>query len=316
MKLLYTILFISISLTTTAQQEVLFSQFFSQKTISNPGAVGSQGATCLSAIHRQQWVGLEGAPSSQAIAFDAPVFANRVGLGLTIINDRIGFFNGTYINAAYSYRMAFGNGTLGIGIQGSYRFQRTDWGEAETITQRTDPTAGEDMAVPLFNVGAGVHFENDRFFAGASVPYILEKSFTKKYKGIVEDFSGTTPHLFVNAGWIIPITAHLRLRPAFASRVVENAPPDFDLHFSIGFLENSRLWTGATLRWGQSKVATAGDALVLMCQYQISERLNTGFAYDLSINGLQQQTAGTFEWLLSYCFVKDGIGVHNPRFFW
>ena len=281
MRLLYTILIYSLSLAVNAQQEVLFSQFFSQKTIANPGAAGSQGMPSLSAIHRQQWVGLEGAPVSQAFVFDAPVFANRVGLGLTIINDQIGFFNGTYINAAYSYRMVFGNGTLGVGMQGNYRYQRVGWGEAETITQRPDAVAGDDTGVPLFNVGAGVHFENNRFFAGISVPYILEKSFTERYKGIVGDFTGTAPHLFV----------------------------------SVGFLENSRLWTGATLRWGQSEVATAGDVLVLICQYQMSEKLNAGFAYDLSINGLQQQTTGTFELLVGYCFVKEGVGVYNPRFF-
>ncbi len=315
MRTLYTMLFLSLSLLATAQQEALFSQFFSQKTMLNPGAAGNQGVPSLTAIHRQQWVGLEGAPMTQALAFDAPVFANRVGVGLTIINDQIGFFNGTYINAAYAYRVTFGSGTLGIGLQGTYRQQRTNWGEVETITRRIDPTAGEDMSVPLFNVGAGVHFENERFFAGMSVPYLLEKSFTKKYQGIVNDFSGTVPHLFVNAGWVIPVTADFRLRPAFATRVVKNTPPGFDLHFSVGFLENSRLWTGATLRWGQSKLATAGDALSLMCQYQISEKMNIGFAYDLSINGLQQQTAGTFELLLGYSFIREGMGVHNPRFF-
>ena len=315
MRRLYTILFIFISMVAHAQQEALFSQFFSQKTILNPGAVGSQEIPCLSAVHRQQWVGLEGAPTSQAIAFDAPAFANRVGLGLTVVNDQIGFFSGTYINAAYAYRMRFGDGTLGVGMQGSYRHQRAEWGKAATITQRTDPTMGENMSVPLFNLGAGMHFESDQFFAGVAVPYILEKSFIKKYQGIVDDFSGTTPHLFVNAGWVIPITADLRLRPAFAARILENAPPNFDLHFSAGFLENSRLWTGATLRWGQSELATAGDVLSLMMQYQVANRLNIGFAYDLSINGLQQQTAGTFEILVGYCFIKDGMNVNHPRFF-
>ena len=147
------------------------------------------------------------------------------------------------------------------------------------------------------------------------MPYILEKSFTKKYRGITDDFTGSVPHIFINAGWVIPITAHFRLRPAFASRIIENAPPDFDLHFSAGFLENSRLWTGATLRWGQSNVATAGDVLALMCQYQISSKINAGFAYDLSINGIQQQSASTFELMLEYSFLSVDAGVQNPRFF-
>lgn len=315
MRLLYTTILFLTLLQVHAQQEVFFSQFFTQKTMANPGAVGSEGLPCLSAIHRQQWVGLEGAPMTQAISFNMPTFGNRVGLGLTVMNDRIGFFNGTYVQMAYAYRMTFGNGALGIGLQGSYRHQRANWEEAETITQLADPTAGEDMAIPMFNIGAGLHFENDHFFVGASVPYLLEKSFIQKYKGIVSDFSGTTPHLFVNAGWMIPVTADFRLRPALAARVVENAPPGFDLHFSVGFLENSRLWTGATLRWGQSVVANAGDALVLSSQYQLSENINIGFAYDLSIHRLQQQTAGTFELLVGYCFMKDGASVHHPRFF-
>ena len=204
MRLYYTILFLSFWLAANAQQDPFFSQFFSQKTMVNPAAAGSNGIPCLSAIHRQQWVGLEGAPTTQAIAFDAPILGNRVGLGLTVINDQVGFFNGTYINMAYAYRMEFDNGLLSIGMQGGYRHQRAAWGEAETITQRTDPTAGEDLFVPLFNVGAGVHFENDQFFLGASVPYILESGFTKKYQGMVDDFTGTVPHLFVNAGWVIP----------------------------------------------------------------------------------------------------------------
>ena len=311
----YVILFLCLPLLGHAQQEPVFSQFFLQKTIANPGAAGSGGMAVLSAVYRQQWAGLEGAPTTQAVAFDAPVFANRVGLGLTLINDRIGFSNATFVNASYAYRIKFGSGTLGIGMQGSYRYQRTQWAEARTITQRTDPAVGTAISVPLFNVGAGVHYQSQLFFAGASVPYILQKSFTKKYRGIVQEFSGTTPHLLVQAGWIIPVTADVRLRPAFAARTAQNTPPGFDLHLSIGFLENARLWTGATLRWGQSKYATAGDALSLMAQYRIGQHLQAGLACEASINGLQQPAAGTFEMVVEYRFLKGGEEVNHPRFF-
>ncbi|HFA51206.1 MAG TPA: type IX secretion system membrane protein PorP/SprF [Bacteroidetes bacterium] len=315
MRRLYTFLFLLFSLAATGQQEAIFSQFFYQKTISNPGAAGSRGEPVLAAFHRQQWLGLEGAPTTQALSFSAPAFANRVGFGLSLINDRIGFFDATYVNAAYAYRMDFGSGILGIGMQGSYRHQRVAWEEVETISFRTDPLRSGEGVFPVFNVGAGVHFQNEKFFVGVAVPYLLEKGFTKKYDGLVSDFSGTTPHLFINAGWVVPFSTHFMVRPAVAVRVVKNAPPLVDLHLSFGFLENTKLWAGATYRWGQSAVASPGDMLSLMCQYQLSQKVTAGAAYDLSINGLKKETSGAYEVMLEYSFLKEEGGVNNPRFF-
>lgn len=299
----------------TAQQEAIFSQFFYNKLLSNPGAAASDGIPGLVAFHRQQWAGLEGAPSTQALSFNTPAFGNRVGLGLTLMNDRIGFFNSTYVNAAYAYRIPFGKGVLGVGIQGSYLHHRTDWGAAKTIGNSSDPLAGTDEFASSFNVGAGVHFQTENFFAGVSVPYFLEKIPAGNDGGFVVDFSRATPHIFITAGGIITLSPRVKMRPAFQSRIVKNAPPSTDAHLSFGLLRDARLWLGATYRWSFSDVPSMGDAVVVQVQYQISDRLRAGTAYDISLGDLQWEFGRTYELMLEYGFITSGKGVRNPRYF-
>lgn len=314
MRLFYTVILALAATLATAQQEAILSQFFYNKTLYNPAAAGTCGHPSLTAFHRQQWAGLDGAPNTQVLSFHSPAFAGRVGLGLTLMNDRTGIFNSTSIQAAYAYRVAFSGGTLAVGMQGSYLHHRVDWAAAETISG-TKPQAGEAGFTPVFNFGAGVHFENEHFFLSASVPFILEKGLRKGNEGLVDDFSGTTPHLFISAGGLVPLAAKLTLRPAFTTRFAKNAPASTDLHLSLGFLEHNKLWLGGTYRWSLSQNPSIGDALVAMAQYQLGRRLRAGIAYDFSLHEIQQQTAGTYEVMLEYCFVKKEVDVKNPRFF-
>ncbi len=315
MRYFYSFIFLWLWLGAMAQQEAIFSQFFYNKTLLNPGAAGSNGSACLTAFHRQQWLGLEGAPVTQSLNLNSPAFGDRVGLGLTLMNDRIGFFNSTFVNLAYAYRVEFGKGKLGIGVQAAYQYHFVNWDKAKTITGQADPTAGTDKLPSIFNVGLGAHFEAERFFVGASVPYLLERGLSANDAGIVTDFSGTTPHLFLNTGFLLDVSPALKMRPALAARVLKNAPPTLDAHLSFGFLKETRLWAGGTYRWSRSKVSAYGDAFVAMIQYQPGQRWKTGFAYDIALSRLSHDSQGTFELMLEYCIGKYESAFRNPRFF-
>ena len=253
---------------------------------------------------------------TQSLSFSAPAFADRVGLGLILLHDRAGFFRSTYLNFAYAYRMDFGEGKLGVGVQGSYLHHQADWQQARTTGSGIDQVIGDEAFTPVFNVGAGLHFESERFFAGVAVPHLLEKGLTEENAGISSNFTGTTPHLFVSAGWFVEVSEQVKLRPAFSARLVRHAPPGADVHLGVGFLEKQKLWLGGTYRWSLSDVPSVGDAAVLSAQFQVSERLRVGGAYDLTLNQLRQENAGTFEFMLEYCFRKKGaVAVRHPRFF-
>ncbi len=276
--------------------------------LSNPGAAGSNGLPCLTAFHRQQWAGLEGAPVTQALSFNSPVLAERVGLGLTLMNDHIGFFNSTYAQAAYSYRVGLAGGHLGIGMHATLLRHDAEMGQVRTISG-TVTGEGAQLLEPTLqmNVGMGAHFENERFFVGVAVPQVLDR----------EQVNGQVRHYFANAGAVLELSPKLRMRTAAAVRVVKNAPASFDAHLGFGFTEDARLWLGSTLRMSQTVEGLGGDALVLVGQYQISERLRAGLAYDTAFGPVRRGNVGSFELMLEYCFIKAAVPekVLRPRYF-
>lgn len=292
-----------------AQQQPFFSQFFYNKLIANPGAAGSTGLPTFTAFYRQQWVELEGAPVTQALSMNTPIMAERVGLGLTVLNDRIGFYNSTFAQAAYAYRVKIENGRLGIGLHGSMTRFEADLSKVRTISGSNTPT--EDMMSTnyLFNMGMGFHYENERFFVGASIPQVLDRG----------QSNGQVRHIFANAGTVLELSHTLRMRAAGAVRVVENAPPSFDAHLSFGFTEEARLWLGSTLRLSNNYNGLGGDALVGVGQYQISDRIRAGLAYDLGLGAVRRGNAGSFELMLEYAIVKASaaplVPALRPRYF-
>jgi type IX secretion system PorP/SprF family membrane protein len=292
-----------------AQQQPFFSQFFYNKLIANPGAAGSTGLPTITAFHRQQWTGLEGAPVTQALSINSPIMAERVGLGLTVVNDKIGFYNSTFAQAAYAYRVQIGSGRLGIGLHGSMTRFEAETGEVRTISGTNK--LEESMMTPsyLFNLGMGVHYENERFFVGAAIPQVLDRA----------QSNGQVRHVFANAGAVLELSPTLRMRAAGAVRLVENAPPSFDAHLGFGFTEEARLWLGSTLRLSNNYNGLGGDALVAVGQYQVSERIRAGLAYDLGLGAVRNGNAGSFEFLLEYAFVKASaaqvVPALRPRYF-
>lgn len=312
-----TILFVllaSLSTTMFGQQEAIFSQFTSHKLFFNPGYAGSGCIPCVTLSHREQWVGLEGAPSTSAFAIHAPVFAERVGLGLSVMNDRIGYHNILSINTAYAYRILFKESALGIGLQASYRRYSGNTDEVTTV-QGGDVIADAPIEpFRLFNFGLGGYYESEQFFLGASVPRLLKKSLSADSPGVlVDDGSGEQPHFFLMGGVILPLNEKLKLKPAALAKYTQRAPLNFDLHASLGFMDN--LWVGATYRWGTHPQSNALNSSVsALVEYHFS-KFKIGAAYDYALGKVRKGNIGTFELMLGYCGSKDRKGVRNPRFF-
>ena len=102
-----------------AQQDPLFTQFMNNKLIYNPGYAGTPGGYCGALQYRKQWAGFEGAPTTFALAADASLMKAAklpVGLGVTIMQDKIGPRSSLYFRAAGSYNLKLGMGTLGMGL--------------------------------------------------------------------------------------------------------------------------------------------------------------------------------------------------------
>lgn len=70
--LLFSFVLVLTSMLNYAQQDAQFTQYMYNTTIINPAYAGSRGALSIFALHRTQWVGLDGAPVTNTVSMNTP----------------------------------------------------------------------------------------------------------------------------------------------------------------------------------------------------------------------------------------------------
>jgi len=298
-----------------AQQDVQYTQFMHNKTAINPGYAGSTGVPCMNALYRNQWMGFDGAPVSQSLTFQMPMFKERVGIGMALVHDRLGPSESFKANMMYAYHVDLGSAKLGMGIQASIQNYRIRWEE-------TEATHGGDLIIPenassskfVPNFGAGLYLHSEKYYVGLSIPHLLtsELSFVEK-QFRVEGINRAEVHAFLMAGMIFKVNNFMRIKPAGLLKYVKNSPLDFDLHTSLILYD--QFWIGATYRAGGDLLSNAGESIDAILQLQINDAIRIGFAYDFTLTEIRDYTSGSFELLMDYCFHYKGKRMTNPRFF-
>ncbi|WP_415843924.1 type IX secretion system membrane protein PorP/SprF, partial [Zobellia nedashkovskayae] len=157
-----------------AQQDAQYTQYMYNTISVNPAYAGSRGVFSIAALHRSQWVGLDGAPSTQTLNFHTPV-SKRIGLGLSVVNDEIG--NGTnqdtYVDAAFSYTVKTSDeGKLSFGLKAGGHLLNVDFSKLRNYGAESNLPNIDNKFSP--NIGAGVYYHTDHFYAGLSVPNFLQ----------------------------------------------------------------------------------------------------------------------------------------------
>ena len=313
------VLFVAIS--CFGQQEAQYTQFMENKLMLNPAYAGARGATSVMVLNRNQWIGFEGAPNSQLISMNAPMFGDRVGVGLSISHHSIGITQNWTANMAYSYKIPITNdASLRIGVQGSMR----SWGFDFANIVTTQPGA-IDQSIPVTessnsfkgNFGAGAYFNTKKVYFGVSAPYLL----SNQIGFAAGDLSAVSKqHFYVMAGTAFDITDKLMLKPSVLGKYVENAPLDLDANLSLVYMY--KFTAGLSYRLGggvlnnNGTVANNGESIALVTGYQINNQFSLGLSYDFILSELNQaNNNGSLEVLLRYDFRKDDVNLANPRFF-
>src|SRR5687768_7415267 len=88
--LVLTMTMITLSSTLFAQQRVQFTQYMFNGLVINPAYAGADEALSMTFIQRSQWAGVDNAPETQTLSAHTLFGKRRIGLGLTLINDKIG----------------------------------------------------------------------------------------------------------------------------------------------------------------------------------------------------------------------------------
>ena len=292
----------------SAQQDAQYTQYMYNTIAVNPAYAGSRGVFSIGALHRSQWVGLDGAPVTQTLNFHTPV-SNRVGLGLSIVNDEIG--NGTnqdtYFDAAFSYTIPTSEeGKLSFGLKAGGHFLNIDFTKLRNYGAETNLPNIDNKFSP--NFGAGVYYHTDKFYTGLSVPNFLQtEHFDNSGTNSTSFLAEERLNIYLITGYVFDINPNLKFKPAGLVKAVKGAPLQVDV--SANFLINDKFSLGAAYRW---------DAAVsLLAGFQISDQLMLGLAYDRETTdlGAKRFNDGSFEVFLRYEFLTRYKKVLTPRFF-
>ncbi|MBK8654641.1 MAG: type IX secretion system membrane protein PorP/SprF [Haliscomenobacter sp.] len=298
-----------------AQQEEQYTQFMQYKLGLNPAYAGSSGGISISTLVRSQWIGLDGAPETQLVSFSIPVWNNNLGIGANMLRQTIGVTSNYTLETAYSYRIRAPRGFLHLGLQGSARLIRTDFGKLQG-TQPID----QDGAIPnnlqskfVPNFGAGLYYNAENFYFGLSVPRLLNVNID------LNDDQGTiareVTHAYLMTGFIARLGDNLALQPQALFKYVKGAPFDADINLNLLILD--RFTVGASYRLGGSKEKGLGESLAFLMGIQLSDKLLFGMSYDTTLSDLRRYNSGSIEGVLRFMLAgKSEGGIYDsPRFF-
>jgi len=294
-----------------AQQDVQFTQYNDNMLHYNPAYAGNRDVLNITALHRQQWVGLKGAPMSTTLSMHTPLKYEAIGVGLSLLNDRVGPLTQSWIAGDVSYTLRFGGKSnsrraediprLSFGVKGVMNMLNAD-------LQRLQTNDANDVDLQNYNnkmggnIGAGVYFRSKSFFAGVSVPRILEPNAS----ALATASQNRQRHYYATVGGLIKMSRRLKLRPTTMVKITENAPLAIDGSLALIFYD--KFWVAGNYRLLES----AG----VYVQYQISPQFKIGYGFDISTNKLVRYNAGTHEIMLSYDFRRLTKGaIVSPRFF-
>ncbi len=286
-----------------AQQDPLYSQYMFNMLAVNPGYAGSADVFTVLALSRHQWVGFEGAPSTQTLLAHTPLPNANMGLGLSVLTDKVGPARQTGAYADYAYRIRTGGtSSLALGLKGGINLYQADLASLTSVDPDVANVNMQGKVLP--NFGFGLYWRSPRAYVGASAPKLLENDISAVSTTSIVTASEVR-HFFLIGGYVMDIDRAVKFKPSFMLRVVEGAPLSADIN--ANFLFRERIWLGAMYR--------VGNAFGFLGQYQVNDQFRIGYAFDLTTTKIGAYNAGTHEIMLNYDLRFFTGRTVSPRYF-
>ncbi|MFN7674952.1 type IX secretion system membrane protein PorP/SprF [Flavobacterium sp.] len=285
-----------------AQQDAQFTQYMYNTININPAYAGSRGVMSVFGLHRTQWVGFDGAPTTNAFSLNTPINNSNIGIGLSVVSDKIGPIKDNTLSADVSYTIPTSETyKLSFGIKASANMFNLD-------TSLLNPANANDPNLQNFNneispnFGAGIYLHSDKLYLGVSVPNFLQDS--KYNDNAVAVFQERMNFYFIG-GYVFDVSQSVKFKPAILTKAVTGSPLQVDT--SANFLFFDKLMLGGAYRWSAAFSAMAG--------FQITDGLFIGYSYDMETTELKNYNSGSHEVFLRFELFSKVSKMVSPRFF-
>ncbi len=318
-KILFTISFAFLVISNAdAQQDPHYTQYMYNMNVMNPAYAGSKENLSVGLLYRAQWVELEDAPRTATFSVHSPVGKN-VGLGLSVISDKIGPVEENNAYADFSYTLNLGGEhRLAFGIKAGATFHKVglydDIGNGH-VPDVNDPAFSENVDNTYFNAGAGLFYYTQNYYLAFSVPNMIKsKHLDITRKNGSDDQSGSddhyqfgseTQHYFLTGGYVFQLSENTKFKPSFMLKSAFNVPTSVDVSANFLFFEKFEI--GASYR--------LEDSFGGMVNFAVTPTIKIGYAYDHIVSDLDIATPASHEFMLLFDLNFPKKVSVSPRYF-
>ncbi|MBU3680967.1 MAG: type IX secretion system membrane protein PorP/SprF [Flavobacterium sp.] len=288
----------------SAQQDPNYTQYMYNMSAINPAYAGSKENMTGGLLYRKQWVGLEGAPNTGTFFLNSPVGKN-VGVGLSVISDKIGPVEENDVYGDFSYTLNLGGERrLAFGLKAGLTINNIGLNSEIDPFQPDagDDAFGVDVSTSRFNAGTGLFYYTNKYYVAFSMPNMMKGTYLDRNG---RKFGTTSLHYFLTGGYVFDINPTLKFKPFTMIKTAAGAPTSFDL--STNFLFNDKFEVGATYR--------LQDSFGAMIGYMISPNLRLGYAYDHIISDLRGSASSSHEFIMLFDLNFPKKVSQSPRYF-
>lgn len=287
---------------TFAQQRVQFTQYMFNGLVINPAYAGADEALSLTFVHRRQWAGLDQAPTTQTLSAHSLFYNKQSGVGLTIVNDKIGVHKDLSMMGNYAYHIPVSSvSTVSLGVSAGFRRRRSDYTSLLSTVNPNDPKiSSAPIALSTFDVGAGLYFRNQRLQLGLSAPGLIPEKMQVNDTVSIKLTNAT--YMFFGK-YVINATDDVQIEPGLLVKMIPDIPFSYDLNFN--FIYRRVLTTGLSYRKAES--------IDWILKAQLTEQLQFGYSYDHPIGNLNKFNTSSHEFVVQYLFKYAAKRTVSPR---
>jgi type IX secretion system PorP/SprF family membrane protein len=286
-----------------AQQQPQFTQYMYNTISVNPAYAGSRDALSIIALNRNQWAGFDGGPETQTLSIHSPLRNEKVGVGVSLVKDKLGYEDFTSAYADFSYTIKTSEKTeLSFGLKAGATYYKLD--EELYASESSDPYFNDRFNRWNMNMGVGALLHSNKWYVGLSMPRIInhDNNTDDIYKSL------DRIHYFMIAGYVFNLSESLKFKPSIINKYVKGAPLSTDVTANLLF--NEKVWLGASYRINKDQ-----RDLGLFADLQVSKQFRVGYAYEIPTGEIRPFTTGSHEILLIYEFKFLKNRLKSPRYF-
>lgn len=298
-----------------AQQDPMFTHYMYNTLSVNPAYAGSRDALTATLLQRTQWLSFPGAPKTLSMTVHSPVTVGT-NLGLSVYNDQIAFVNTTSITASYAYRFNLTEKSkLALGVNAGVNSMSVNF-DGINLNQSGDPAFANNATTLIPNFGVGAYFSTDRFYAGLSVPKIMESAMIVDPQG-GETLSVLKRHYYLISGAMIPLNDIWDIKPTGLIKVTEGTPIQMDLSCEMVYMQKFDFGLFVRTDMDVTQALKTGDGFGMMAGFNVTDNFHIGYSFDYSIaNPTSYANKGSHEIMLRYDLdFVDKFRIRSPRYF-